>query len=336
MKQPLARIALLCILILGWSLSTEAQGQTPTAQTPAPKDAGLIEMTVTVSDLQGRCLTGLNKENFLVQVDKSPQPIVHFSARQEPASIVFLIDLSGSMRTGNSKASLHGFAARSIQQILETYDRPDEFSVIVFSREPELTLGWTQERTKVIKSLGDVADLKPKGQTAFRNAVSFGLEQFKNATNQRRIVIIFSDADDNSANLNIKSIPYNKLVQMLRPTGAVVYAVNLGVMGTNMHTLYDFTATSILNNLAKVSGGKAFHPAEVVGLFLATKQILMETLCQYSIEFKPNHPSSASDKLHKVKVELAPQFLAESNLRGLKVYHRDGYYWSSPNSKPIR
>lgn len=344
MKRPSVRISpfsnfvLFCILIVGSILSAEAQEQKPAAQTSiSTNDAGLVKMTVTVSDNQDRCLTGLSKDNFLLYVDKSPLPIVHFNARQEPASIMFLIDLSGSMQTGNAKVSRHGLAAKAIQDVLDTYDREDEFSAVSFSREPQLAIGWTRDRSQAIKALADIADAKPKGQTAFRNAVSFGLEQFNRAANLRRIVIIFSDAQDNSADSHIKSIPYNKLAQTLRTTGVMVYAINLGTLGTNgIGDIFDLTGTQTLNDLSRISGGKAFHPVEVVGLFLAVKQILMETSCQYSIGFKPHHPAAESGKLHKVKVELASQFLAESNLKGLKVYHRDGYYWSPPNSKSVR
>jgi VWFA-related protein len=59
----------------------------------------LISSDVLVADKQGRAITGLTKDDFVITEDGQPQPIGHFSVGSDPnvpKSIVLVIDYSGS------------------------------------------------------------------------------------------------------------------------------------------------------------------------------------------------------------------------------------------------
>jgi len=318
-----------CLLALSHiSIWGSQESKTATTFPAKMEDPNLVKLTVTVSNDQGSCVTGLTKEDFIVSSDKLPQPITYFSTKQDPASILFLIDMSGSMQTNNTKIWRHGFAVRAVKQLLETHDRKDEFSIVGFSNTPYLALGWTRDRAEVINALEKLGEIKPKGQTGLYNAIAFGLEQLNQAANQRRIVVLFSDGEENVSYTASGSVSRGKVLQMLRATTALFYAINIGTVGANGQKPLNVDAVGFLDDISRISGGKALHPIDVESAINAAKQVGMETLCHCTIGFMPNHLLADSDKFHKIKVELTKKFRTESKLKRLQVSHREGYYWS--------
>ena len=57
----------------------------------------LITLNVTVTDIYGRYVTGLNKSAFTITDQKQPQEITFFSDDDAPVSVGVLFDVSGSM-----------------------------------------------------------------------------------------------------------------------------------------------------------------------------------------------------------------------------------------------
>jgi Ca-activated chloride channel family protein len=78
---------------------------------------------------------------------------------------------------------------------------------------------------------------------------------------------------------------------------------------------------SILDEIAGVSGGRAFFPDTAAEMNDIFERIAIELRHQYSIGYKPKNFIN-NGKWHKIKVKVAPQ-------RGLpKIYVRskDGYF----------
>src|SRR5262245_30362447 len=88
--------------------ASEQSGQTPSDQKSSVNNgrgAGqnlqlgtqLVSITVTVTDIYGRFVTGLNRDHFEVQDDKIKQQIAHFSNEDAQVSLGIVYDVSGSM-----------------------------------------------------------------------------------------------------------------------------------------------------------------------------------------------------------------------------------------------
>src|ERR1044072_7436667 len=65
-------------------------------KTPVITNTDLITFTVTVTDLYGRFVSGLNKTAFTILDDKQPQEISFFSDDDSPVSVGVIFDVSGS------------------------------------------------------------------------------------------------------------------------------------------------------------------------------------------------------------------------------------------------
>src|SRR5215471_5447110 len=78
-------------------ITTAQQVNVSTGDDPVKLRVNMINLNVEVLDRSGRYVRGLTKENFEVYEDKTKQSIDLFSFDDQPISIGFVFDLSGSM-----------------------------------------------------------------------------------------------------------------------------------------------------------------------------------------------------------------------------------------------
>src|SRR6185503_16222030 len=110
----------------------------------------LINVTTTVTDVGGRFVSGLRKEDFAVYEDDQPVEITHFSSERVPVSLGIVLDTSGSM-AGSKIQEAQGALNRFLFDLL---DKEDEIFLYRFSSFPVLLQGWTTDRQR----LGRVID----------------------------------------------------------------------------------------------------------------------------------------------------------------------------------
>jgi len=85
---------LLRLTVLAGLLSAAGRAQVPTLRV----DVNLVLVPVTVTDRNGRLLTGLERSRFKILEDGVPRPIASFSTEDLPVSIGLVLDVSGSMK----------------------------------------------------------------------------------------------------------------------------------------------------------------------------------------------------------------------------------------------
>src|SRR4051812_11137479 len=94
-KQLLSRTEHLAgVVILLWLGVAEASGAGPVV---LKSHSNLVLVPVTVTDRDGKTLTDLEAKHFEVRDGSETQPIVSFSREDAPASVMVVLDLSGSM-----------------------------------------------------------------------------------------------------------------------------------------------------------------------------------------------------------------------------------------------
>jgi len=57
----------------------------------------LVDVAATVTDGDGRFISGLTQDDFAISEDGKPQEIVSFSSERVPVSLAMLLDVSSSM-----------------------------------------------------------------------------------------------------------------------------------------------------------------------------------------------------------------------------------------------
>ena len=102
----------------------------------------LINVTVTVTDSNGRFVSGLNKDDFDVYEDGVLQQTSHFDAERVPVSLGLAVDSSGSM-VGDKWEAAQAALGRFLNDLLGSQD---EVFLYRFSDRPELVQPWTSDR----------------------------------------------------------------------------------------------------------------------------------------------------------------------------------------------
>jgi Ca-activated chloride channel family protein len=274
---------------------------------PVITNTDLITFTVTVTDIYGRFVSGLGKNAFSIFDDKLEQNISFFSDDDAPVSVGVLFDVSGSM-SGDKVRRARDALAHFIQT---SHDR-DEYFLIGFNSRSQLLLDRTRDGNSVLDKLTFV---QTKGNTALYDACYLGVERVQRGAHPKRALLLISDGQDNNSRYT-----FNELRRVLKESDVVLYAI--GILGGNdVGSSLGMEGQGILDELAGVSGGKAFYPRSAPEMDDIFEQIALELRHQYSIGYRP--PNFVSNgKWHRIKVKVAPP----RGLPRLFVRTKEGYF----------
>ena len=209
------RVALSVVAALAAVASLAAQ--------QAPQESGfsfrtgveLINVTVTVTDGNGRFVPGLRKEDFVVYEDGKPQTVTHFDSERVPVSLGLVMDTSGSM-SGEKIATAKSAVERFLHRLL---DESDEVFLYQFESDATLVQDWTTDRNAVSRALGR---LQARGGTALYDAAAEAVPLAQSGAQRKKAVVIISDGNDTSSQIDAASVQ-----QLIRETEVLVYAIGI-------------------------------------------------------------------------------------------------------------
>jgi Ca-activated chloride channel family protein len=179
----------------------------------------LVNVTATVTDDEGRFVSGLRQEDFTVYEDGQVQDVSHFSSDRVPVSLGIALDASGSM-TPEKLAAARAAIERLIFKLL---DEDDELFFVEFATRAEVTQGWTTDRRLISEALNRV---DPIGATALYDAVAESIPLAEEGRHQKKALLVISDGNDTNSTLDVGQVR-----KRIREGEVLVYA--LGVDGTS-------------------------------------------------------------------------------------------------------
>ncbi len=172
------------LAILACCLASQAQDVTFHA------GVSLVHVDTEVTSSDGRLLTGLSRADFRVLDEGKPQPIVNFSAGEQPLDLILLFDVSGSMRAVVSAVA--GAARQGLQEL-----RPgDRVCVMAFNSRSWELAPFTEDLDAVAHTLQDTLTRQRfGGGTLIQKAVDDAALRLKaeTRTERRRAVLIVTD-----------------------------------------------------------------------------------------------------------------------------------------------
>ena len=311
----------LLIILLAGALTSFAQTPQPTPtpeespnqsaaeedNTPVKVKTDLVTLTLTVTDLYGRYVSGLKKDAFSVFDNKGEQDISFFSDADAPVSIGILFDVSDSM-SGEKIAK----SRNALERFINTSHPSDEYFLIAFNSRAQLLLDRTRDGEAVLRKLSLV---QPKNNTALYDACYLGVERVTRGTRQKKAILIISDGQDNSSRYN-----FGEVKRLMKESDVVVYAVGI-LDGKDSSSMTGMQGQAYLDEITSVTGGKAFYPQTDVELDEIFERIALELRHQYSIGYTPKD-FEPNGEWRKVKVKVKPP----RGLPRLTVRGREGYY----------
>ncbi len=280
----------------------------PIHAVPIQVNVDLVLVNVTVTDSYDRIVTGLEQSNFQVFDDKVEQQIASFSTEDVPISVGMIFDSSGSM------ADKIGKSKEAVAQFFKTSNPQDEFMLINFNDRLKLVSGFTSKFDNLESGLLSV---KAEGRTALLDAIYLGLDAMKQATTNRKALLIISDGGDNHSRYT-----ENDIKRAVKEGDVEMYAVGIfEPLSSRTRTLEEANGPELLAELAQVSGGRMFSVEDPNELPDIMEKISLELRNQYVVGYKPSN-LIRDGRWRRVKVKLAPPKGAPP----LQVYARTGYY----------
>ena len=177
--------AFLLLLLLFSFLTASAQDD----DIPIKVDSSVVRLNVGVIDRQGKAVTNLSRENFLLYENGAKQEILRFEPTITPFSVVMILDMSGST------LGFRQVIQQSAFRFVDAISPDDRVAVIEFYDKVNLLNDFTNNRKSIANSI-TVAN--GQGKTQLYKALDFALDKLAKEGNRRKAIIVLSDGMDTS------------------------------------------------------------------------------------------------------------------------------------------
>jgi len=277
-------------------------------------DVDLVLVNATVTDQLNRYVSGLESKHFQVWEDKIEQKVSYFNAEDVPISIGIIFDVSGSMK------DKIGTAREAAATFLKTGNPDDEYFLVTFANRPEVVADFTTDVTKLQSKLL----LTPaKGMTAMYDSVYVGLEKLKEGTNPKKALLLITDGEDNRSRYTFQNVK-----DFVKEQDVQIYGIGI-VDEWNSQLSAGHTGRAMIEELADMTGGRAFFPDSVYELEDICTKIAVELKNQYVLGF--HSANGAKDgKWRKLRVRINPP----KGIEHLNVRAKSGYYAATADAAP--
>jgi len=302
-------LACLCFVVAGSFAALTAHSQSPSSsstqlgQSTISVKSELVPLPVSVTDENGKAITGLKAHDFRIFEDGRPQEISLFEEGDNPVSVGLIVDHSRSMgaKLPSVAAAVLGFAHSSNPQ--------DEMFVVDFNDDVTVELmngkAFTNDASELAKAVRAVT---ARGRTALYDAITEGLVHLQLAHWDRKALIVVSDGGDNASQQK-----FSQVLALARRSQVMIYTIAL--IGAD-----EEENPRILRRLAKETGGVAYFPASVDSVTDVSIQIAHDLREQYTLGFVPEK-SGRSSSFRKVEVKVTPPANKKIHIRT-----RPGYF----------
>lgn len=270
-------------------------------------DTSLVLIPAHVTDPIGATVTGLKRENFRITEDGVDQSISYFAREDAPVSVGLVFDASGSMQEKKKTA------LQAASRFFSTSNPEDEFFLVEFNEKPKLSVPFTAEEEHLYDRMRSV---RPFGRTSLYDAIHLALTELRNARNERKALVIFSDGGDNRSRHSFLEVK-NKLFE----SDVQVYA--MGIFNDEemaKASQEEREGPKRLEELASASGGRLHMVKNLDDLPEISLLVSNELRDQYLIGYAPSN-AARDGKYRRVRLKLDAPDAAK-----MHVGYRQGYY----------
>ena len=219
-----------------------------------------------------RPVTGLVDHDFRILDNGATIKPEVFEA-QGPASIIFVIDMSSSMRGEKWRNLKEG-----LKEFLRKQQSTTEYTLVVFNDTASLI----SQSINAVEFWKAFTAIRPDGETALYDGLATGLHQVNCVTRHRKAVVLLSDGEDNKSKADLPAIEH-----LVFQTHTTIYAVGI-VINSSQPDRY--RGRDLLQQLASSTGGLSFFPT-AAKLESVLSIINAEIASQYSFGYYASNTS---------------------------------------------
>jgi VWFA-related protein len=250
---------------------------------------------VSVTDNKFRIIKDLKKEDFIVKENGVSQEIIGFQATDnEPLSVLFLMDMSGSIsqnaRQINAKAALEFIQKSNIK---------NDYAIAEFNDTLKESADWGSTDNQLVSTLTTIANnTNSQRNTSIYSAISWSLRKFESAKYAQKVLFLFSDGENN----DVKNQITNEAKDTLRKSNIIFYGISI-----RDFELSDLSidGQSNLSELSTLTGGESYFPQTKTEFAEAIEKIAAENKSFYLLSYIPKKISEKKD-WQDISVTLSP------------------------------
>jgi VWFA-related protein len=315
------------------SLVTTARAQEP--DDVITTNTSLVQLSVGVVDQQGRAITTLQSNDFVVYEDGVRRPILHFEPADTPFSLVLLLDMSGS--TVNFRQQIRAAALR----FLDALGPEDRVAVVEFNgKGVKSLLGFSIDRRRTAYAITDLAT--GAGETFLYDGLKYSLKELAREGKRRKAIVVLTDgldtevrkqdraviakASDSEIGSAIKPETNSQLNSVLSAAdrqGVTIFPLGLPSGDPKRLPLPDPSITAMysaartrLQLLADRTGGRLHEIRRLDDLARLYAQVAADLRALYTIAYQPPNPGNRDGKWRAIRIEVARADLVASTKPG--------------------
>jgi VWFA-related protein len=252
-----------------------------------------VQLTLSVTDREGRPVLGLNAADFAVMEDGKPQRISNVLSEEAPFNLVLLLDCSGT--TEGSRPAISE-AARRFVGVARHNDR---VAVHAFAHTRFFVLSRLTTRHEAANEGLDVVDALGGGTPLYDSIILSYADEISRLRGQRNAIVVLTDGLDNriySAGLR-SVIPFIKLEKAAAEMDALIYPVILDPLRA-FRSKPDLYANALkwrrtvidrAEALATTTGGRVFYASSIQDLEPVYEQVAAELRSVYTLSYSPSN-----------------------------------------------
>lgn len=306
MKTNLKISTLLLLSLL--TAASLISAQEPPDDAPIKVDTLLYTIPLTVSDKNGRAVSGLRKENFSVVQDGQPQQIEFFLNEEAPMNVAILIDTSGSTRPVLDKIQK---AARDFIKVLRAGDKG---AIVSFNYKTSFLSGLTSDHSKLAGAISSTTIAAQDGSDV-NDAVSKVINDIFLPIKGRKAIIVLTDGI-----VSERSVYNYQVLNLLQKSDTVFYPI---IFKTSTYSVKDANNPTVvhypyepLQQMADETAGRLYMK-DAKDLDEVFKSISEELKKQYLIGYYP-HRNRPPDS---VKIEVDRKNM-KINVKKTRLFER--------------
>jgi VWFA-related protein len=150
-------------------------------------ETSLVQLNIGVVDRQGRAITSLTRNDFVIYEDGVKQSIQLFEPVDAPFSLVLMLDMSGSTVNFRQQLKL------ASQRFLDALAPDDRVAVIQFNKNVKSLTGFTTDREKTAYAI-EIEN--GAGETHFFEALKYALRELEKEGKRRKAIVVLTDGLD--------------------------------------------------------------------------------------------------------------------------------------------
>jgi VWFA-related protein len=313
-------------ILLAATPPARSQQNPPASQAPTTLKVSteVVNVLTIVKDKKGHLIPDINKEDFELVEDNSPQDIRYFSKQVDtPLTLGILVDTSPSQQRvlPIEQEEAKAFIAQVIKP-------KDMAFVLHFDVEVELLQDFTGDKKMLSKAIDETVingggggvlpgpfPTSNLGGTHLYDAVYLAANELLKNEVGRKVIILLTDGEDQGSKEKLQAA-----LEAAQKSDLIIYSIEISDRMFYFRQGAFFSGDSVLKKLSEETGGRVIEVKANRDVSRAFQEIADELRTQYLLGYTPSN-TRRDGSFRKIHVKVRNQ--------DYKIQARRGYYAST-------